>query len=180
MVFTIVIGIDGIMLFKRLCKVFIYGIRYIRYTNIKVRFFMRLWSRKEVCEDLNITMKTLVKKIKELNIECVNEVLQNNVVSMKIKHEDYLMIAKLYATKHQIDFKTENNSNDMVLHGLKTELFKTQINLDNALKTLEEKNDALKKAEEKNERLFNEFMELNGKYIDAVSKKGFFSRLFGK
>lgn len=139
-----------------------------------------LLSRKEVCEQLGISMRTLCRKIEELGIVSVNEVLQNNVISKKIAYEDYLRIAETCNIKASEKRQPDPGSSDLMVIGLKTELIKSQINLENALKNLEEKNEAIRKLEEKNERLFNEFMELNSKYTDSLNKRGVFWRLFGK
>lgn len=148
-----------------------YEKRFLRMKN--------LMSRKEVCEHLGISMRTLCRKIEELGIVSINETLHNNVVSKKISYEDYLRIAKSCSNKPSEQQTTSGASNLMII-GLKTELIKSQINLENTLKSLDEKNDTIRKLEEKNERLFNEFMALNTKYTDSLSKKGLFWRLFSK
>lgn len=139
-----------------------------------------LMSRKEVCEQLGISMRTLCRKIEELGIISVNEVLQNNVISKKIAYEDYLRIAETCNVKGAEKRQAEPGVNDLIVIGLKTELIKSQTNLENALKNLEEKNETVRRLEDKNERLFNEFMDLNAKYTDSLNKRGLLWRLFGK
>jgi DeoR/GlpR family transcriptional regulator of sugar metabolism len=144
---------------------------------------VKLLSRKEICEKLNISEKTLRRKIQELNIECISETLHNGIESKKIRYEDYLTIANAIQRKpNEVHYENESTSTDLVVYQMKVELVKAQLNLDNALKSIEEKNDTIGKLEAMNGKLFDEFMELNRKYTDILSenKKGFFARILGK
>lgn len=167
----------------------------------------KLWSRKEVCKELNISMRTLCRKIEELNIECVNELLGNGVVSKKISHSDFMKISSTL-NKGQVEapaYTANTQNQDLLVYGLKTELVKAQLTLESTIKELanknkllEEKNETIKKLEEKNDRLFEQLGNENERFIQSLSrinelqnqllqaqaeqanKKGFFARLFGK
>lgn len=165
----------------------------------------KLWSRKEVCETLGISMRTLTRKLRELGIECVNEILANNVVSMKIQHEDYLKLAQIYQGKDASGAMPGTGEEKAVAaaRAISEQLTRATKDYEGALLLLEEKNKLLEykdkmldekdklieilrqekaRSEEKNDRLFNEMLDMNKKMIDAESQKpkGLFSRLFGR
>lgn len=157
-----------------------------------VVYMQKLWSRKEVCSELGISMRTLCRKLKELDIVCVGETMPNNVTSMKISNDDYLRLAAEFKRPDDT-IRPDNISNEVAIYGLKVELMQTHITLDNALKTIEKLESEKTKAEEKNEALFNAFTEVNNSHINALQQinelqskllqeksKGLFARIFKK
>lgn len=149
---------------------------------------MNLISRKEAREKLDLSDATFRRRLKELNIQCVTEILPNGIESKKLHYEDFLKLAE-YSNKNIADeIKPNNEKKDLALYNsLKLELITTQLTLSNALKSLQEKDDAIKllrdeknNLEKMNNRLFDEFIDLNKKHTETVSKKSFFARLFGK
>lgn len=140
----------------------------------------KLLSRKEVYSRLGISERTLRRKIQELDIQCVNEKLPNGVVSSKITYEDFLKIAE---TCRDSNINTSETSAEInadtkdlaLIYNLKTDLVKKQIELQHAENIIREKetlihhlSDEKAKLEEKNALLFDQFMQSNDKYIDAL------------
>lgn len=151
-----------------------------------------LLSRKQICEELGISMRTLCRKLKELNIECVNEILKNGVVSMKIRYDDYLKIAGTCTSQNTSRDNSNTEAKDLVIiNALKAELIKVKVDYESTLKLLNEKDKVIVmlqedkrkfeedkiKAEEKNERLFNEYMRINEE-LQKEKSKSLWKRIF--
>lgn len=147
---------------------------------------IKLMTRKEAREKLGLSDATFRRKLNELNIQCITEILPNGVESKKITYEDFLNLSE-QLNKSTKDIYLDEKTKDLAFYGLKLELVKTQINLENAIKMLKEREDVInyiqkqnEKLEEKKEKILNEFIKLNKKYTEAINKKNFFAKLFEK
>lgn len=136
-----------------------------------------LVSRKEACEKLNISERTLRRKIQELNIECVSEFLHNGVESKKIKSEDFLRIAAACG-KDAIDPKTETNKSLSIISTLQLELSKIQLEAKNKDALLKEKDNLINILQEDKKFLQEQINKLTS--AKKLEPKGFWKRLLGK
>lgn len=157
----------------------------------------KLWSRKEICEALKISARTLGRRIDELGISSVDEFLPNGAVSKKIRDSDFNKIAaELKGDNARVIVgPTDGKSHAIVVQSLKLELVRTQSELEHKTELLErleadKESLAADKArlEAMNERLFQQFTDMNEKFLQIQErvlesnnkKAGFLSRLFGK
>lgn len=151
-----------------------------------------LITRKEARELLGMSDATFRRRLKELNIQCISEILPNGIESKKIAYEDYIRLAESNGKK-PIEKKTDDSSQELALYGIKIELVKAQLSLENALKSLDEKNEYIRKIEDKNDKLFDQLSREVESRMDTLSKinelqqqilnehnKGFFARLFSR
>ncbi len=144
-------------------------------------------SRKEVCEKLGISERTLRRKIKELDIECIGELLPNGVESKKISIVDFLRIADSCRNTPKPVEATKDLS---VISTLKMELGKSQQELASKELLLNEKDKLIEIITQEKLRLqedkkaLQEDKKFLQEQIDKLTAareqpKGFFKRLFG-
>lgn len=136
---------------------------------------INLVSRKEACERLNISERTLRRKIQELNIECVSEFLHNGVESKKITSEDFLRIAAACG-KDVADPKTETNKSLSIISTLQFELSKLQLETQNKDALLKEKDNLINVLQE-DKKFLQE--QINLLAVARAERKSFIKRLFG-
>jgi hypothetical protein len=151
-----------------------------------------LVSRKEAREKLGLSDATFRRRLRDLNIQCVSEILPNGMESKKIRYEDFLRLTEV-SGKKPTEKKAAESSQELTIYGLKMELVKSQLSLENALKTLQDKSEYINRLEEKNDQLFDQLgresesrLELMNKISELQrllleeNKKGFLARLFGR
>lgn len=140
-----------------------------------------LFSRKEVCEKLGISERTLRRKIQDLNIECVGETLPNGVESKKIKSKDLAKIAEACRDFVKVDEETKTIT---VMASLKSELMKVQSEITTKDILLSEKDRQIEILLEDKKTLLDDkrFLQeqLNNLTSSRAEPRGFFQRLFGK
>ena len=134
-----------------------------------------LVSRKEACERLGISERTLRRKIEELNIECVSEVLHNGVESKKIRIEDFLKIAEACG-RNASDPRVEENKALHVITTLTTEMAKIQLESKSKDSLLIEQDKMIQVLQE-DKKFLQE--QINNLTLAKQEPKGFFKRLFG-
>lgn len=135
----------------------------------------QLVSRKAACEKLGISERTLRRKLQELNIECVSEILNNGVESKKITPEDFLKIASACG-KNAADPRAEENKSLSVISTLQLELAKAQLETQNKDALLHERDTLIKVLQEDKKFLQEQIDKLTSA---REQPKGFFKRLFG-
>lgn len=139
-----------------------------------------LYSRKEVCEKLGISERTLRRKIQELNIECVGEILPNGVESKKIRAKDLARIAESCRDFAKVD---EESKMLAVITSIKSELTRVQNEIAMKDALLSEKDRQIeilledKKSLQEDKKFLQE--QLNNLTSRRTERKGFFQRLFG-
>lgn len=131
-----------------------------------------LISRKEARELLGMSDATFRRRLKDLNIECVSEMLPNGIESKKIAYEDYIRLAESVGKKPVEKRAAGDSSQELTLYGLKMELVRSQLSLENALKNLDEKNEYIRKLENKNDQQekVNELAEIHPRVMQEYKK----------
>jgi hypothetical protein len=139
-------------------------------------YMEKLWSRKEVCSELGISMRTLCRKLNELDIQCINEVLTNGVVSMKITHEDFKRIAATCSSSknNSSEGATTSEVNDLVLiSNLKTELVRIRAEHESSQAVLKEKDRLIEILQEDKRTIQEEkarIEQMNSRLLDELAK----------
>lgn len=135
-----------------------------------------LISRKDAREKLGISERTLRRKIEELNIQCVSEILGNGVESKKIRSEDFIRIAAACG-KDAVDPRAEDNKSLTIISTLQLELAKSQLESQNKDTLLLQKDNLISILQEDKKFLQEQIDKLTA--ARAAESKGFFKRLFG-
>ncbi len=140
---------------------------------------VELLSRKEVCEKIGISERTLRRKIQELNIDCIGEMLPNGIESKKITLDDFFKIAESCKSTVKLDETTKSIA---VMSAMKLELTKVQQDLTNKDLLLSEKDKLIELLNEDRKNL-QEDKKFLQEQIDKLTAtkaepKGFFKRLF--
>jgi len=146
---------------------------------------MRLYTRKEIRAELNVSDSSLRRWIKELGIQSHNVVMSNGVQSKQINSDDYLKLVE-YKRKLRSHEATETNNNNSLsivtqlqaeVTNLRTEkLFNSKL-LQDKEQYIHELKTRSQLAEERIDTMYGEIKRLNEELLKEKSK-GFFKKIF--